>query len=107
MTVSYQVLAGLAYETTCRPWDVARRIVRMEKISATQSPFNMVQLIVLKARDEGILSFLRSHHSPHDDPPLQSGFRRRLVGVSRTLGRVGPWGFGFLVWESYGPSLST
>ncbi|KAG6891334.1 hypothetical protein C0992_008788 [Termitomyces sp. T32_za158] len=107
MLVSGGVLAGLAYEAICRPWDVARRIVQVEKISATpQSSFKMVQLILLKARDDGIPSFFRLRHSPHDDSPLQSGFRRRLIGVLRTLGRVGPWGFGFLVWEAYGPGLS-
>ncbi|KAG5730680.1 Cysteine and histidine-rich domain-containing protein [Termitomyces sp. T112] len=105
--VSGGVLAGLAYEAVCRPWDVARRTVQVERITTIpQHRFSVVQLIVQKARDDGILSFFRSHHGTRDDFPLQSGFKRRLVGVLRTLGRVGPWGAGFLVWEAYRPGLS-
>ncbi|KAG6874271.1 hypothetical protein C0995_001496 [Termitomyces sp. Mi166 len=102
--VSGGVLAGLAYETVCRPWDVTRRIFQLEKITAPQrSQFSMIRLIVQKARDDGILAFFRAHHSIRDNSPFQSGIRRRLSGILRALGRVGPWGVGFLVWEAYGP----
>lgn len=30
----------------------------------------------------------------------------KLHRILRTVGRVGPWGIGFLVWEIYGPGLS-
>jgi hypothetical protein len=29
----------------------------------------------------------------------------RMYPFLRTLGRVGPWGVGFLVWEAYGPGI--
>jgi len=35
-----------------------------------------------------------------------TGIRSKAIRVVRTLGRVGPWGIGFLVWEMYGPGLS-
>lgn len=45
-------------------------------------------------------------HDPNSVASERTGLRTKLMGVVRTLGRVGPWGIGFLVWEMYGSGLS-
>lgn len=98
------MIAGLAYESICLPWDVARRTVQLDRIThapSQQSP--VISLILQKAREDGVLSFLQAHdHRSHHVSDVHSGIRRKIYGILRTVGRVGPWGIGFLVWETYG-----
>ena len=99
-------IAGLAYELVCRPWDAARKLVHVARLSQESAARRSVLRIVLhRAREDGVRSFFRSPtHATHD--PSTSAIRRRLNTALRTLGRVGPWGVGFLVWEAFGPGLA-
>lgn len=101
--------AGLAYEMTCRPFDEARRVVHAQRVS---EPFNRTVPAALRAlehkvRTDGISYFFHQARV-HDVGSLEaeSLVRRRLRYALRVLGRVGPWGIGFLIWEIYGPGLS-
>jgi len=95
------VVAGLAYEAVCRPWDYARRMIHLERrqnhCHSREYPFILLKRIA--ARD-GIGVFFRSKLLPYSES--QTKWYRFL----RTVGRVGPWGIGFLVWEICGPGLS-
>ncbi|KAF9458672.1 hypothetical protein BDZ94DRAFT_1313087 [Collybia nuda] len=93
------VVAGLAYEIAARPWDVARRTVHLEAMKTTNSTCAWT-IVMHKLQRDGIRSFFELHFLAHDRNT--STTRRKLHGVFRTLGRVGPWGIGFLVWEIYG-----
>lgn len=98
------VIAGLTYESLCKPWDVARRAVTLQKTlvshpSGRQSLFSVLRR---KVQADGITWFFRGQ--PPGLPEhveLRSNIHRRISSALRTLGRVGPWGAGFLVWESF------
>lgn len=99
------IMAGLAYESLCRPWDVARRALALEKsiaphLSARQPLFS---ILMRKLQQDGITSFFREHAGIPQHPESQSNIHRRISSALRTLARVGPWGVAFLVWESFGP----
>ncbi|KAF8837006.1 hypothetical protein BDN67DRAFT_973489 [Paxillus ammoniavirescens] len=101
-------LAGLTYETLCRPWDVARRVIELEKTlpSRSASSHSSVSALARKAREDGIASFFREQSAALREPlEIQSNIQRRISSACRTLARVGPWGIGFLVWEALGPGL--
>lgn len=107
------VTAGLAYEMFTRPFDVARRAVHLERIAAANAapprlPSSLVAAVAHKLKDDGVISFFRDPANTASNTPIISreGVRRRLMSASRMLARVGPWGVGFLVWESLGPGLS-
>ncbi|KAF8831715.1 hypothetical protein F5879DRAFT_1009968 [Lentinula edodes] len=107
--VSGGVLAGLAYEFTGRPWDHARRIVHLQKL---QNPTEYAPwwAIFRQFRQEGLSGFFANPalaHAPNPDPSIGSGYRPKLTVALRTLGRVGPWGIGFLIYESFGPGLQS
>ncbi|KAL0947418.1 hypothetical protein HGRIS_013530 [Hohenbuehelia grisea] len=98
------VLAGLAYELVSRPFDAARRAVKVEGVVHSDANYSPTSALLQKIRDDGPLSFFRDPSAAHHEHV--SGTRheyKRLYTVLRTLGRVGPWGVGFLVWEAYGP----
>ncbi|KAI0748306.1 hypothetical protein C8Q80DRAFT_1317985 [Daedaleopsis nitida] len=98
-------IAGLAYELVSRPWDAARKAVHIDRLAPARDRRSIVAIIARKAREDGVLSFFANPaHAPHD--PSTSRTRRRLNAALRTLGRVGPWGVGFLVWEAFGSGLS-
>ncbi|KAI0636791.1 hypothetical protein C8Q77DRAFT_1154697 [Trametes polyzona] len=98
-------VAGLAYELTCRPWDAARKAVHIDRLAPARDQHSIPAIILRKVEEEGVLSFFHNPaHVPHD--PSASRMRRRLNAALRTLGRVGPWGVGFLVWEAFGPGIS-
>lgn len=99
----FQVLAGLAYEFTGRPWDHARRIVHIHKLQTP--PDTRVPWLEIMHK-EGFVAFFKSPALPHAvNPDSSMGCRPRLTIALRTLGRVGPWGIGFLAWEAFGPGL--
>ena len=102
------VAAGLAYEVTCRPWDVARKLAHLERVqslTAYRPRRYLVDIISRKVHDDGLLSFFRDAVGK-EERTLSNPGRQRLLAVARTLGRVGPWGVGFLVWEAFGPGIS-
>lgn len=102
------VTAGLAYEVICRPWDVARRLAHLDRIQSatTHKPRHyLFSLITHKIHKDGLLSLFRDAMNYEEKSSMSLG-RQRLLAVARTLGRVGPWGVGFLVWEALGPGIS-
>ncbi|GJE95174.1 hypothetical protein PsYK624_113550 [Phanerochaete sordida] len=98
-------VAGLAYELACRPWDVARHAVHVGRVLGARAGAPAAGVLLQKLRDDGVAAFFRPavvhEHAPHASPA-----QRRLHALGRTLGRVGPWGIGFLAWEAFGPGLS-
>lgn len=96
-------LAGFAYEILNRPWDVARRTIELERTlhPTHKHPFFA---LVQKIRGDGITHFFHDH-GPSTMGSERTTVRRRILSVLRTIGRVGPWGVGFLVWEAFGPGL--
>ena len=99
-------IAGLAYELSCRPWDVARKAVRVDRVVSASQNHSVTSVLISKIHDEGWLVFFKhpvthEHHEPHASP-----LHRRMHALGRTLARVGPWGVGFLAWEAFGPGLS-
>jgi hypothetical protein len=112
------VVAGLGYELACRPFDNARRWVylddrhkRGERLASgavkVESRIHVVSRVVLeKLKSEGILAFLANPQQvTHTTETYGSGASRALHGMLRTLARVGPWGVGFLLYESLGGNL--
>ena len=97
--------AGLAYEVICRPWDVTRRLADIEQVQAyaAHRPRRyLIDSIARKIHDDGLLSFFRDAAGKEEGT-----FRnQKLLVAARTLGRVGPWGVAFLVWETFGPGIS-
>ena len=98
-------IAGLAYELVSRPWDAMRRAVHHDRLAPVREQHSIAGIILHKAREDGVLSFFANPAHVHHDPSA-SRTRRRLNTALRTLGRVGPWGVGFLVWEAFGPGIS-
>lgn len=102
------MMAGLAYESLCRPWDVARRVIALEQSrvphpTSRQSSFSVLRQ---KIQGDGITPLFREHSAGIPGrPELRSNAHRQIFSALRTLARVGPWGVGFLVWESFGPGL--
>jgi hypothetical protein len=100
--------AGLAYEVVCRPWDVTRKLAQIERIQSftTHRPRRyLIDSIARKIQDDGLLSFFRDA-AGKEEGALSSPMNQRLLVAARTLGRVGPWGVAFLVWETFGPGIS-
>jgi len=100
--------AGLAYEVVCRPWDVTRRLAHLEQVEAraAQRPRRyLIDSIARKIHDDGLLSFFRGA-AGKEEGTLSSPRYQKLLVAARTLGRVGPWGVAFLVWETFGPGIS-
>ena len=98
-------VAGLAYEMSCRPWDIARKAVHTEQVVSGFGRHSISSILLRKLQDEGWQSFFK-HPVTHEHQLHASPVQRRLHAVARTMGRVGPWGIGFLAWEAFGPGLS-
>jgi len=64
------------------------------------------QIISGTLQNRGLLYFFRDPSAVIDHIEPDSALRRRAILGLRTLGRVGPWGIGFLVWEAYGSGLN-
>lgn len=104
--VSGGVVAGLAYEFVSRPFDIARKVVQQDKILHAKDNGSAMMAIIRKIREDGIVSFFRDPSGAESTSSLGNTGSRRLYATLRTLARVGPWGVGFLVWESFGPGIS-
>ncbi|EKM55468.1 uncharacterized protein PHACADRAFT_173588 [Phanerochaete carnosa HHB-10118-sp] len=98
-------VAGLAYEMACRPWDIARKAVHVDRVVAAAEHHSVLSILLQKFRDDGWTSFFK-RPTVHEHDSHASSAHRRLHALGRTLGRVGPWGIGFLAWEAFGPGLS-
>lgn len=100
--VSGGAVAGLAYEMVCRPIDHSRRAYYLQGV-ADRDRHSIIRTLSHMLKEEGILSLFKDPSSHlHESPST----RPRLHAFLRTIARVGPWGVGFLVWESLGPGLS-
>ncbi|CAE6495417.1 unnamed protein product, partial [Rhizoctonia solani] len=119
------VVGGIGHELTARPFDAARRILhihnthtraesakqfkshhsdpssgpphRQSRQSSTTTSINVLKRTI---REEGLLYFFRSTTPTSFDS--RSSPYQRLQTALRTLGRVGPWGIAFVVWEATG-----
>lgn len=100
--VSGGAVAGLAYEMVCRPIDHSRRAYYLHGVHS-KGDHSIIQTLSRKLKEDGVLSLFRDPSSHLHETPSS---RPRLHAFLRTLARVGPWGVGFLVWESLGPGLS-
>ncbi|KAH7103925.1 hypothetical protein BKA62DRAFT_695047 [Auriculariales sp. MPI-PUGE-AT-0066] len=98
-------VAGLCYEIVGRPFDNARHLGRAEQLTLRTAPRAMPELLQAKLRTDGILSFFRDPHATTAVHEYSNSWKQRLYSVSRVLARVGPWGIGFLVFESWSPSV--
>lgn len=111
--VSGGVLAGLAFELSARPFDNARRIAarqtQLQALSSTTpaSPSSSSRAVVDYLRQNGIVSsLLRSPGGVATAVSAAGGdsggsvlLQQRALILLRALGRLGPWGVGFLLWE--------
>ena len=106
--VSGGVIAGLAYELSGRPWDVARRTLYLSRVHSTATHTSkrlMITLLLKKVNDDGLLGFFRDPNANDQVRVAHGSYRQTTYAALRTLGRVGPWGVGFLVWEAFGPGI--
>ncbi|KAF8717827.1 hypothetical protein RHS02_09318, partial [Rhizoctonia solani] len=120
------VVGGIGHELVGRPFDTARRILYIHD-THTRAKFahglknqphtdsgstilrdrtrhyrltTSIRILRETARKEGILYFFRSPTPTSFDS--KSSPYQRLQTALRTLGRVGPWGIAFVVWEATG-----
>ncbi len=93
-----KVFAGLAYEIMCRPFDIARRTIFLEKLEYHEPSYKLLRRRFMHER---LNFFFQSGNLPHACSIEQPS---KLSGFLRMIARVGPWGVGFLVWEAYGSS---
>lgn len=93
-----KVFAGLAYEFTCRPFDIARRAIYLNNLERLEPPYKILQRRFI---ENGVTFFFQTNIMPQFQPVKQPTKWTRIL---RTIGRVGPWGVGFLIWEVYGHS---
>lgn len=84
-----------------RPWDIARRTVHLETLKEKKATSAWTS-VVHKVQRDGVRSFFELPLAHDNNAQIVSKGQRRLHRLMRTLGRVGPWGIGFLVWEIYG-----
>ncbi|KAF5391729.1 hypothetical protein D9757_001801 [Collybiopsis confluens] len=73
------VIAGLAYELTGRPWDYARKLIRIHKVQNPTDAHSVWLIIARKMRQDGLFVFFKNQAS--------DGNSSRLAVTLRTLGR--------------------
>ncbi|KAG8967237.1 hypothetical protein FRC03_010312 [Tulasnella sp. 419] len=107
------VAAGFGYEFAARPFDNARRIVyehRMElpkdtgSLSKVALPMKSAtaksHILLTHLKENGFASLFRLPGTVVQED--QATHFRRTKMFLRVLGRLGPWGVGFLMWEGMG-----
>jgi len=95
LMVTGGVVAGLVYEFIGRPFEVMRSLTRSSlPADKTLQGKNMLQIVLQRAQTRGITSFFRSAEVARTSSRTQS--------CLRLLGRVGPWGLAFWIWEVLG-----
>ncbi|PCH38143.1 hypothetical protein WOLCODRAFT_130711, partial [Wolfiporia cocos MD-104 SS10] len=80
-------VAGLAYELMCRPWDVARKAVHIDRLGSHGGRQSIAVILVRKLREDGLLSYFQDSTHVHHEILSISPLRRRLHSASRTLAR--------------------
>jgi len=95
--VSGGVLGGLAYEASSRPWDAARALWVENKTGPPEERSRLPRVILRGLREKGVAYFFRGVRQAGS---VAGG--KWYWNVLPTLGRVGPWGIAFLVWEGIG-----
>lgn len=114
------VVAGLGYEMVCRPFDNARRLVYLEDVrrrretlkspgaAKPETPSRIIMRVIFqKFKKDGVLYFFSNPQIvTHVPDAAVSRTTRAMYAALRTLGRVGPWGVGFLLYESLGGHLT-
>jgi len=90
------VVAGLVYEFIGRPFEVVRSLSRpsLPLCSDKLLNGNMLQVAFHRARTRGVRSLFQSTDVARTSSRTQS--------CLRLLGRVGPWGLAFWIWEALG-----
>ncbi|KAG8947280.1 hypothetical protein FRC04_010856 [Tulasnella sp. 424] len=117
------VAAGLGYEFAGRPFDNARRIVHEQRLHSearssrrplpitapVQDPSSfrlIMRIVIAHIREHGVMSLLQNTAggaaAASADAGRSPGYRRAVIAL-RALGRLGPWGVGFLMWEGFAP----
>ena len=87
-----------------RPLDIARKAVHLDRLNV-HGHHSVTKTLLAHLGNEGLASFFKDPTaSPHNSTSQVT--RPKLHAFLRTLGRVGPWGIGFLVWEAFGPGIS-
>ncbi|CAE6475177.1 unnamed protein product [Rhizoctonia solani] len=120
------VIGGIAHEFVARPFDTARRVLHvhhthtraesakelksrlhsdpapspLQEQSRRSSMVASINVLKRTIKDEGMLYFFQSNTLTSFDS--KSSPYQRLQTALRTLGRVGPWGIAFVVWEATG-----
>lgn len=95
MLVTGGVVAGLVYELIGRPFEVMRTLSRSSLPSEKAFQHSsMLHIALRRARTRGVLSFFQSAEVARGSSRAQSWLR--------LLGRVGPWGLAFWIWEVLG-----
>ncbi|KAH9484144.1 hypothetical protein JR316_0003624 [Psilocybe cubensis] len=100
--VSGGVIAGLTYEFIGRPFDVARRAIYLERLEKSHRMDSSYAILKRKIIKDSASSFFKASGLPADLTATSTRTKQFL----RTIGRVGPWGVGFLVWEAYSSGLN-
>ncbi|KAG8870910.1 hypothetical protein FRB97_009260 [Tulasnella sp. 331] len=100
--VSGGVLAGLGFEFSARPFDNARRISRINTDLTTWRGRALV--IAEYVKHHGLMNALfrppDGSSSSATEPVIgRALWERRAFMMLKALGRLGPWGIGFLLWE--------
>lgn len=105
--VSGGVLAGLAYEVVGRPFDIARRAMHIQQLShpSNVTPVASLRTFVHMVKDDGMSMFFRDPFVSTSGTSATRTVHQRIYAALRILGRAGPWGVGFLIYESFGPGL--
>ncbi|KAG9040250.1 hypothetical protein FRB95_000179 [Tulasnella sp. JGI-2019a] len=100
--VSGGVLAGLGFEYSARPFDNARRIARTSAFSNTWSgrAFAVVEYVKQHGVRDALFRSPVGPPSSSAEPVVgTAAWQRRALMALGVLGRLGPWGVGFLLWE--------
>lgn len=103
------IAAGLGYEYVSRPFDNARRIVSHTTHTAPDarhSFWTIMSIMTRHVHENGVISLLASHQPSASSTAAETGssvLRARALILLRALGRLGPWGIGFLMWEGFAP----
>ena len=84
---------------------VGGKAVHVDQVISATDRHPIRSVLLRKLQDDGWRFFFK-HPVTHEHSPHASPMQRRLHALGRTLGRVGPWGIGFLAWEAFGPGLS-
>lgn len=95
------VLAGLGFEFAARPFDNARRLAWEHRTASHGSTRAVLQEIRSNGAWDTLFATAKDAAASATAGPISGKelLQRRALMLLRTLGRLGPWGVGFLLWE--------